>query len=538
MVKHDIVVKGVDISGTERKCPVVLQMRDDDFPSHYLQDLSSPGATQISKATPINSSQPLLQPVQRMLQIAQVKLNCDTLGGPRLDPTRIQSAGLVVRRVYRKGLPDGNTTDDPDILSAWMRSPSGQFQWVRLRRDQETLDPDPAQRRQLSSGQPALDRLLAASALTSAYTESTTPAFCAPPATCANLNRTVFYAVIPTASSEVSDTQPAQPPQFNSAGLAQSLPGLLQSSENSPPPVAPLPGVTIDYHWMSDDFLNALYPPSVSGTTVTPDPRIPPFQVFSTALRMLDSVFGAFSNTSEGNAILEALNQHNVTFGTAPNTTTQPMGDFYSAAKNALLVYPPPSTPNTITMPDAWDTLDDDDQTALVNAMIAALAPQSQQILSPQARFQETNPPRKYRLRLFFRVKSESPSCPPETVWSEYSDAFHIAPWYEGGRPQPPVPMPDPTKLSGKPNCFFQVPGSLMGAMQGSSMSGLMNGGGGGPALSLGWICGFNIPLITICAFFVLNIFLMLLNIVFFWLPIIKICIPIPMPSSSDEGAS
>jgi hypothetical protein len=85
------------------------------------------------------------------------------------------------------------------------------------------------------------------------------------------------------------------------------------------------------------------------------------------------------------------------------------------------------------------------------------------------------------------------------------------------------------------PNCSFQVPGSLMGAMQGTSMSGLMSGAGGGSGLSLGWICGFNIPLITICAFFVLNIFLGLLNIVFFWLPFIKICIPIPIPASSDE---
>ena len=47
-----------------------------------------------------------------------------------------------------------------------------------------------------------------------------------------------------------------------------------------------------------------------------------------------------------------------------------------------------------------------------------------------------------------------------------------------------------------------------MGAMQGTSMSGLMNGSGGGARLGLGWLCGFNIPLITICAFFVLNIFL------------------------------
>jgi len=78
----------------------------------------------------------------------------------------------------------------------------------------------------------------------------------------------------------------------------------------------------------------------------------------------------------------------------------------------------------------------------------------------------------------------------------------------------------------------------LMSALQGTSMSGLMNGSGGGGKLNLDWICGFNIPLITICAFFVLNIFLMLLNIVFFWLPFIKICIPFPSPSSAspDDG--
>ena len=89
-----------------------------------------------------------------------------------------------------------------------------------------------------------------------------------------------------------------------------------------------------------------------------------------------------------------------------------------------------------------------------------------------------------------------------------------------------------------KPNCSFQVPANLMSAMQGTSLSGLMSGTGGGPSLKVDWICGFNIPLITICAFFVLNIFLSLLNINFFWLPFIKICIPLPSVSTSspDEG--
>jgi len=98
------------------------------------------------------------------------------------------------------------------------------------------------------------------------------------------------------------------------------------------------------------------------------------------------------------------------------------------------------------------------------------------------------------------------------------------------------VPLPDPTQRSflqnAKPSVSFAVPAGLMNAMNGASMSKLTDGqGGGGGSIQLNWICGFNIPIITICAFFVLNIFLTLLNIVFFWLPFVKICIPIPLPS-------
>ncbi|HEX7677348.1 MAG TPA: hypothetical protein VF713_04445, partial [Thermoanaerobaculia bacterium] len=77
----------------------------------------------------------------------------------------------------------------------------------------------------------------------------------------------------------------------------------------------------------------------------------------------------------------------------------------------------------------------------------------------------------------------------------------------------------------------------LMNAMQGSSLSGLSSGSGpsgGGPQLN--WICGFNIPIITICAFFILNVFLSLLNIVFFWLPFVKTCIPFPQTTPANSG--
>ena len=50
-----------------------------------------------------------------------------------------------------------------------------------------------------------------------------------------------------------------------------------------------------------------------------------------------------------------------------------------------------------------------------------------------------------------------------------------------------------------------------------------------GEPLDLGLICSFSIPIITICALIVLMIFVILLNIVFWWLPFFRICFPVPL---------
>jgi len=53
--------------------------------------------------------------------------------------------------------------------------------------------------------------------------------------------------------------------------------------------------------------------------------------------------------------------------------------------------------------------------------------------------------------------------------------------------------------------------------------------------LKLGWICSFNIPIITICAFIVLNIFLSLFDLFFRWMMFIKVCIPFPKKGGGEE---
>lgn len=542
MVGHEVIVHGVNLSGVERKTPVVLEMNDVDFPGRFLTDLASPQAARISSATELNlESHPLYQPVQRMLNVAMVEMNCDTAGEPPIDPKRIASAGIVIRRVRRTRTSRTSYIDHFDRVSAWMRSPSGTYAWVPLSPDQEDNDPDPTRRPQLKSGQPGLDEQLTALALSSANTESSTPAFVAPPATCAALHRTVVYGMVPTASSDVTDTKP-KPPTLDRSDLAQSLPLLLRGNVSAGSRTVPGGISTIDYRWMSDDFLSAQYPPNIStdssGLPVSrPSNGFSWFQGFATALRMLKTVFIAFDNPNEGSGILAVLNRHYVRFA---DGHAQLMGDFWHDANAALLstgAQAGSSPAAKFSMPQTFDALSSKDEQDLLTAMTSALQPASLKQLTPEGRFQDDT--RYYKLRMFFRIRSESGTCPPKLVWSRYSQHFQIAPWHATGPRVPaPIPLPDPTSKFMKgatPNCSFQVPGSLMGAMQGTTMSGLMSGAGGGSGLSLGWICGFNIPLITICAFFVLNIFLGLLNIVFFWLPFIKICIPIPIPASSDE---
>jgi hypothetical protein len=557
MVRHDIRVRGVDLTGTQQRNPVVVQMNDDDFPSRFLQDVLTQGATPVTQA-PISSaavvtpgSQPLFQPVQRMLNVALMELECESVMYPPVNPARVVSAGMVVRREVRRAGGSSGVYDDPDTLAGWMKNARGQWSWVTMLAGSPSLDPDldpdPTLRRGLLSGQAATDLALAAMALGTAYTESTTPAFAAPPTTCAALGRTVVYGMVPTASSEVSDST-TWPPAITSAGLLSSLPGMLRSAAAPViAPATPLGGLTlaqktIDCRWLTDDFLNSVYPPSANSTNGAPqvNPAVPPFQVFLTSLRMLQAVFGAFG--AQGAPILAILNRHLVTFDPSVTPNTQGMGDFYQSAYTTLMNYAgygnPGATPPTLVMPDSWDWLNDQDQSDLVAAMMTALTQPagSQSSAAPQGRFQDDS--RWYRLRMFARVKGETPNCPAELVWSHYSKPFQIAAWYAtGNRAHPPVPLPDLTPqfmATVKPNCSFQVPGNLMNAMQGTTLSGLMGGSGGGSGPSLGWICGFNIPLITICAFFVLNIFLILLNIVFFWLPFIKICIPFPSVSEPD----
>ena len=91
--------------------------------------------------------------------------------------------------------------------------------------------------------------------------------------------------------------------------------------------------------------------------------------------------------------------------------------------------------------------------------------------------------------------------------------------------------MLDPDALKQlKPNVAFAVPRQLFNFIQANDPKGLLEGKGsnGAAGFAFDWICSFNIPIITLCAFIVLNIFLSLFDLIFQWMLFIKICIPIP----------
>ncbi len=252
MVSHDVRVQGIALTGTVQARPALLQMNNEDFPARFLTDLSAmaltPGSSINTLATSAASSVTLYQPVQRIIHLALLDLTCDSVGYPRLDPKRVESAGIVIRRVIRTGGVD----DLQSPPSAWMKSADGQFQWVALSKLQEHQDPDPTKRPLLQSGQAALDSLLAQQALANAQTEVFTPAFVAPPAACDAAGHTFVYGVVPTASSDVA-TAPPSVPQYQSStlsNLSKSLPTLLKAGNHS----APYADNSVNYQYMSDDY--------------------------------------------------------------------------------------------------------------------------------------------------------------------------------------------------------------------------------------------------------------------------------------------
>lgn len=499
MVDHPTLLRGLGFDAKSGRTfpqarPVLLERSDEGFIAALLRELGSEESRRaLSAQVRVGADLELLQPVHRSFYVVVLEAACDVFGEPRLDPAKIASAGLVLRR-----LP---ATGGPGVREGWMRVNGEPKGWRSLVGDRELLrDPEPARRPAPPiAGPPEVARRLqgVVDGGADAMEEASSPLFVAPSAVCTATGRTILYGLVPVTSSERALREP---PSYDPDEVRALL----------FPHFARDPGETV---------LRSLCDGKRYTAADLADKPPPALANLSTLLRALVSVFDAF----EDDALLRALDKVTLEYESAPKT--RPAGQVLRAAANALIF----ATAESFTMPVRWPKLTAEQAGAIEREAARAAKKRLGLLFAKAGRFEA--PEARHELRAFVRVRRED-GCPPRLVWSAPSDPFKIAAWYENGK-VPPVPilLPRITRDNVKklrPNVAFQVPGNLFDMLTKNAPKDFLDGKAKEGGLGLDWICGFNIPIITICAFIVLMIFLVLLNFVFWWLPFIRICIPIP----------
>ena len=141
-----------------------------------------------------------------------------------------------------------------------------------------------------------------------------------------------------------------------------------------------------------------------------------------------------------------------------------------------------------------------------------------------------------YVVRCVFR----RPNCRPLPLdlVSEPSEPFRIAGFFDIDAPARPIRIELPIRTSiadlrkYPKNVGFMLSDQLREQMcRVTDMNAVLKGQlACGESIDVGMICSFSIPIITICALIVLLLFVNLLNIVFWWLPFFRLCLPILLP--------
>ncbi len=550
-MSHDVVITAPrDLADSDH--PAVLQRNDEDFLEAVLEGCRTPGGRRelrASIASARNKQQvlKLFQPIQRQFHVALMEAWCPRPGEPRIDPARVESAGLVVRRVRR----DGARTR----YEGWMRSSGKLRGWTVVERaGGDSVDPEHVRRlAHGATGVANVDRALQLAARAqpdNLLDEHVVPMFIAPPDVCRDAGQTLFYGIVPTTSAEIAET----PVSFDDAFGANMIPFGPTDQEFTNHLVEGLRGLPMDFPlkgeplhpgWfeavettgdarpetMAEPHWNAL----VTCTEVSPGvfKNVPSgagrqLQRFIALLRQVVIEFDAFPEqpTVESQRLTRELDRIRLPLELKPNQSvpdTVVATTFLDQARRILLEGT--VTPG-VAMPASWPSLPASQARDLAAAMSTSMRKRFAEVKPRPARFDE--PGAQYVLRAFVREKA-SGACPAQMHWSAYSEPFVIAQWYEGaGAPPLQVTLPDLSDLKRlKPNVSFVLPPSLQGLLTGSPKD-LLEGKGKPGTGGLMWICSFSLPIITLCAFIVLNIMLGMLNLIFNWMAYIKICIPFP----------
>jgi hypothetical protein len=449
---------------------------------------------------------------------------------------------------------NGNANfQDPANWLAWQVRDGQPLGWKAIADDTAfDADPDPKRRPVPRTGNPAVDARLAA-IRTATPAEAENKLFVLPPDVCNTARRTLLFGVLPTSeamrttrASAVDYTSARSPGNDRNNFLAHLSPWLQRQSLRLFP-VSSSGAASFDATWFDDE--------------VPVDPNLPDdanadlqraqFVAFIRQLALEFDITGS-NTTGESAAITTARaqlvtllaelpvgrtfnipvpNQYHAPYGIG--ITMQAMhvqtgtADAVLVACARVLVDPQSAA---VDLPEDFGPVPAGWFDRFANAALDLLDARSAASPTLEGRFEDASA--LYAVRAFVRVRGES-GCPTRIVWSDFTPLYAIAPWHAStGSPLARISMPalDRASLAAmKPNVAFELPPALASMLARNSPKDLLAGKGKeGDSLGIGWVCSFSIPIITICAFIALNIILGLLDIFLRWIPLVKICLPVP----------
>lgn len=525
MVSHPVILRGLGAT-TTRAAPLVVARTDDDFVDRILDELGQPGLAALlaSRAQDHddNGTLRLFQPVHRVHHLALFEVVCDRVGQPRLDPAELAGAGLVIRRVAASR-PVGA------FGQGWLTADGKARGWTRFPSlAAAEVDPDPARRRLADQGQPAINARLREVLLGDEVAEQVVTLHVAPPAVCAAAGRTVLFGLIPTASSELEPPAADAASPYDPDEITAAVPRYLRAGKAAS--ISGLAGRWFTYEQADELAADTAASGDREPRASDDSQRRASKQMFGLLelLRTLAIQLDAFESKAAA-PLRKQLAAVRLRFA---GDRFRPADEFLADAAEALVMSP--GSGKAVLMPEAWPAWPVTTAAAirgafgdLLQARFAAFTPRATRFDDPEAR---------YQLRGFVRVR-RADGCPPRLTWSPPSAPYRVMPWYEPGAGPPtlvrlpPLDRKNIRKL--KPNVAFVVPKGLFCLLGRNKPKDFLDGKGKEctPSMlqgGLDWVCGFNIPIITLCAFIVLYIFLTLFNIIFWWLPFIRICFPLP----------
>lgn len=514
MVNHDVTLQGPRKFGGSMQ-PIMLQRTDARFMDTVRAELANEqrhAALADTIVKPGEDGITLYQPIHRTFHLVLLEAFCNVPGKPPLDGAKIDSAGLVVRR--RIGGVEWGWMEDERGTRGWTRLASGRGPAV-----DRDADPVAVRRHTPSTGAPVLDRRLASRRTTSGGepSEVVTPLFVLPTTVREATGATLLFGTVPTTALDGHVDGDVEPP--NAADLVSGFSPYIQAL--TVPPTIPNRNGT-------------LHRPTQQPDTGPSEGKV--LSDYVAFVQQMVVQFDLLGSSPSVQALLAELDQHTLTFervvpGGGVENYERGLGAHLLEAARVLALPPDdPEAQSSLKMPVAWLVLDKSDVDAIADKAVPILRERLRAMQPLNGQFSE--PDARLFVRCFVRVRRDD-GCAPKLIWSVPSDDFRVARWFESGPAATPVvELPDPFKQgikSFKPNIAFSVPSSIADILRDNKPDKLIEGSGQpGSGLGLGWLCGFNIPLITLCAFIVLSIFLSLFNLIFWWLPFIRICIPIP----------